>query len=227
MKNANEFKIGVIYMYTSPSGKKYVGQTIREKQRKYEHKTETSKTKTAFGNAIRKYGFENLEYKVLIKFKPTVDKKKLKRILDKLEQRYIKIYRTDEKELGYNLNKGGDGNLGYKHTEEELLIMKGISQEKMNDPEQREQILDNLSKGQHLCQTISEETKQKMSAVKKNKKGVQQYDLEMQLVNTFSSIAEAAKSIDSTSTLKTRSNRISECINGKWKTAYNYMWVKL
>ena len=225
MKNANEFKIGVIYMYTSPSGKKYVGQTVREKQRKYDHKMKTSKVKTVFGAAIRKYGFENLEYKVLIKFKLTNNLEKLKRVLDKLEERYIKMYKTNERSFGYNLTKGGDGTIGYKHTEEECARRKQVALEKMEDPEWKEQILDNLSKG--YGHPISEETKQKMSAVKKNKKGVQQYDLEMQLVNTFSSIAEAAKSIASTSTLKTRSNRISECINGKWKTAYNYMWVKL
>lgn len=241
MKNANEFKIGVIYMYTSPSGKSYIGQTINEKSRKSQHKNNTSKLDTKFGRAIKKYGYDNLEYKILIKFKPTVDKQKLKRVLNKLEERYIILY--DTRDQGYNLTTGGDSAL---HSEESVEKIREAANHmtdehkeklsesarkrkelEMNDPEKKEAILNNLSKGWAASNIVSEETKQKMSAVKKNKKGVQQYDLEMQLVNTFSSIAEAAKSIDSTSTLKTRSNRISECINGKWKTAYNFMWVKL
>ena len=52
-------KIGVIYMYTSPSGKKYIGQTVNESKRKSQHKNQTTKSKTLFGKAIIKYGFEN------------------------------------------------------------------------------------------------------------------------------------------------------------------------
>jgi hypothetical protein len=52
---------GVIYKYTSPSGKSYIGQTVREDQRKKEHYYlaycyENSKFDTKFYKAIRKYG---------------------------------------------------------------------------------------------------------------------------------------------------------------------------
>ena len=47
---------GIVYMYTSPSGKYYIGQTVNETSRKSKHKLETSKSKTKFGSAIRKYG---------------------------------------------------------------------------------------------------------------------------------------------------------------------------
>ena len=213
-------------MYVSPSGKLYIGQTINEKSRKSKHKSATAKSKTYFGQAIRKYGFENLEYKILIKFKPTFNIEKLKRVLDKLEQRYIKLYKSDEPEFGYNLNKGGKGNIGYKHTDEELKLMSQVGKEKMIDPIQKEVVLNNLSKGWKSTSSKSEETKQKMSSACKNKKCIKQYDLELNLVNTFSSIADAAKSINSNATLKTRSNRISECVNGKQKTAYDFIWVK-
>ena len=73
MKNANNIKIGVIYKYTSPSGKIYVGQTINEASRKNKHKSETSKSDTYFGKAIRKYGWENLKYETIIKFKPNAN----------------------------------------------------------------------------------------------------------------------------------------------------------
>ena len=110
-------------MYISPSGKRYIGQTINEKSRKNNHKTQTAKSKTYFGKAIRKYGFENFKNEVIVKFKPTILKEKLKRVLDKLEARYIKIYKSNDPEFGYNLNNGGNENLGYKHTDEELERM--------------------------------------------------------------------------------------------------------
>lgn len=239
MKNANEFKIGVIYMYTSPSGKSYIGQTINEKSRKNQHKNKTSKLDTKFGRAIRKYGFENLEYKVLIKFKPTANKEKLKRVLNKLEERYILLY--DSVENGYNLTTGGDSAL---HSEESIEKMKETAShmtdehkeklsasakmrknKEMDNHIYREIILNNLSKGWGISNPMPEETKQKISNSRKNKKCVKQYDLELNLINTFSSIADAAKSIDSNATLKTKSNRISECVNCKQKTAYNFIWI--
>lgn len=240
MNDTKDFKIGVIYMYTSPSGKSYIGQTINESSRKSQHKRNTSKEDTKFGRAIRKYGFENFEYKVLIKFKPTSDKDKLKRVLNKLEERYIKLY--DTVKSGYNLTTGGDSAL---HSEESIEKMrysahhmteehkeklsesaKKRKELEMQDPEKREKLLDNLSKGWYSTTAKSEETKQKMSSVRKNKKAVEQYDLELNLINTFASIADAAKSIDSESTIKTRSNRISECISGKTKSAYDCIWIK-
>ena len=239
MKNANEFKIGLIYMYTSPSGKSYIGQTINEKSRKSQHKNNTSKLDTKFGIAIRKYGFENLEYRVLIKFKPTIDKQKLKRVLNKLEERYIILYNT--RDHGYNLTTGGDSAL---HSEESIEKIRDAANHitdehreklsesakkrkelEMNDPEKREAVLNNLSKGWGISSPMPEETKRKISNSRKNKKCVKQYDLELNLINTFSSITDAAKSIDSNATLKTKSNRISECVNGKQKTAYNFIWI--
>lgn len=213
MYNANDFKIGVIYKYTSPSGKCYIGQTINEKSRKQKHKTDTSNGGTYFGKAIRKYGFENFKYEVLIKFKPTLDKEKLKRILNKLEQRYIKLFQSDKKEFGYNLNHGGDGNLGYNHTVETKEYLKTI-------PKTEEQ-LTNLSKGRY---TKSEETKKKMSNSKNElKKKVAKYDLEDNLLETFDSIQDAAKSIDGL-TQKTKANKIGECCNNKRKTIYGFIW---
>lgn len=55
MAELGAIRKGIIYKYTSPSGKSYIGQTVNEVSRKYKHKLETSKSKTKFGSAIRKY----------------------------------------------------------------------------------------------------------------------------------------------------------------------------
>lgn len=53
----------VIYMYTSPSGSSYIGQTCDMKRRaKYHQLTNGC---TAFSAAIAKYGWENFEHKLL------------------------------------------------------------------------------------------------------------------------------------------------------------------
>lgn len=213
MIEVKEFRVGLIYMYTSPSGKQYIGQTINESSRKSHHKNENVNTETYFGRAIKKYGFENLEYKILIKFKPTPDRIKLKRVLDKLEQRYIKLYQTNI--IGYNLNKGGggDGNLGYAHTEEMKKHLSTI----VKTEEQLNNLL--LGRGEK-----SEETKQKISDAQSSKrKQVEKYDLENNLIDTFSSIADAAKSIGGL-VQKTKSNKIGECCSGERKTIYSFIW---
>ena len=50
---------GVIYRYTSPNGKIYVGQTLllqRKRIDKHKYEAFTKNCDTPFGHAIRKYG---------------------------------------------------------------------------------------------------------------------------------------------------------------------------
>ena len=223
---ASTIKIGVIYKYTSPSGKIYIGQTINEKSRKSQHKHDSVKLDTYFGKAIRKYGFENLKYEVIIKFKPTINREKLKRVLDLLEKRYIKLYKSDSHEFGYNLNVGGEGNLGYEHTEEARKKISVNQKKRMENEEYRNTVIKNLIGDPDRDRTWSEESKQKMSKSQdKNKKKVCKYNLHRELIGEFNSIADAARSIDSTNTFKTINNRISECCSGKRTTTYEHMWM--
>ena len=61
---------GIIYKYTSPSGKCYIGQTINEDRRKLQHKraafNENHKEyDKPFYRALRKYGWDSFEYEVV------------------------------------------------------------------------------------------------------------------------------------------------------------------
>ena len=62
--------------------------------------------------AITKYGIENFT-KEYLAFCDTEEK------LNWLEKLYIKKYKA--REVGYNLTDGGDGIIGYKHTEEDKI----------------------------------------------------------------------------------------------------------
>lgn len=60
---------GIIYMYESPSGKYYIGQTTRPKSRKNEHASMSyNNSELPFHRAIRKYGYnvELAEYSRII-----------------------------------------------------------------------------------------------------------------------------------------------------------------
>ena len=103
---------GIIYCYTSPSGKKYIGQTTRGDKRKLEHIRNSKNVNSynyncKFYTALRKYGFDSFKYEVLY----TViddDEEKVMWQLNKLECYYIGL--NDSFRNGYNQSIGGDTN---------------------------------------------------------------------------------------------------------------------
>ena len=104
-------KIGIVYCYTNRiNGKVYIGQTTREKQRMTEHYNSAFKKhlKNKFYNALRKYGKDSFEYKVLKSYKlsKTDDYKSFKELLDKTEREYILKYNSYL--YGYNGTIGGN-----------------------------------------------------------------------------------------------------------------------
>lgn len=61
---------GIIYKYTSPSGKCYIGQTVNENKRRYEHRYKAyyedgKDYNNPFYRAIRKYGWDSFKYEIL------------------------------------------------------------------------------------------------------------------------------------------------------------------
>jgi len=83
-----------IYILTFPNGKQYVGQTINLKQRFYSYR---SNKKTNEHNAIRKYGWNNID---------RIEMKCSEKYLDWQEIEAIKNYNTLYPN-GYNLETGG------------------------------------------------------------------------------------------------------------------------
>ncbi|AGE48404.1 GIY-YIG catalytic domain-containing endonuclease [Paramecium bursaria Chlorella virus AN69C] len=108
--------MGFIYILISPSGKKYVGQTVRYIRKRFkEHQSPGSKC-GALKNAIQKYdwnAFESYYFEVI----------------DDWDLDYIETILIEELDSlvpnGYNL-KGGGGN--GKHSEESKRKMSDVSQ---------------------------------------------------------------------------------------------------
>ena len=133
---------GIIYKATSKvNGKVYVGQTIKSLDRRklrHIHDALNNKNNFHFHNAIRKHGIKNFEWKIVAQCCSREE-------LNSAEIQMIKKYSAFED--GYNLNIGGNGNAGFRHTK---VARKRISE---------------ACRGRKL----SEETKEKISKVTKGR----------------------------------------------------------
>ncbi len=140
--------IYLIYKFTSPSGKSYIGQTCNITRRLYEHKRAASPQ--AFHSAIRKYGWDNFTYEILAA-KLSLEESNI------LEEKFIKEHNTLVP-CGYNLLMGG---LNYGRTDETRKKMSLAQLGKFRLPltEDAKRHLSEINKGKKL----SEVTKQKIS----------------------------------------------------------------
>ena len=100
----------IMYVHISPSNKRYYGITSAGCKRRWQNGN-GYKTQQYFYRAIEKYGWNNFQHIVLFN-NLTENEAKL------LEQCYIALYDTTNKNKGYNITDGGEGVRGYKHTEE-------------------------------------------------------------------------------------------------------------
>lgn len=121
--------MGLIYMRTSPSGKKYIGQTIKdEKLRWKEHCYEALHDNmpgfnSKLSKAIRKYGPDAFTV-IILEECENAD-------LNQREQYWIQFYNTYQ--MGYNSTLGG--NSGNKYTDEAILQLwgQGLNQQAIAD----------------------------------------------------------------------------------------------
>jgi len=91
--------MGYIYCITSPSGKRYIGQTERNYQKRFNEHCKLSNSCIVLENAIRKYGKDNMKFEIVLMINN--DK------LDEYESKFIDLYNTLEPN-GYNIRTGGD-----------------------------------------------------------------------------------------------------------------------
>ena len=88
----------IVYIYTFPNGKKYIGQTINSLSQRAGRGTRY-KPNSPVSNAIKKYGWENI-------IKETIECSSEEE-MDKKEKELIALYKTQDREFGYNIDEGG------------------------------------------------------------------------------------------------------------------------
>lgn len=243
---------GAIYCITNlVNSKKYIGQTseLYISKRWCEHKINArSGRKSYLYNAIRKYGEENFQFKVLL-HKIPIDK------LNFYEMLWIKKFNT-KTPYGYNLTDGGEGNRGCEpwnkgvpRPQETIDKIKSHITDEVRE-QMRQRVLgennpmygrtgensptygfsrfkeDNPFYGKHH----SDETKNKLSdAHSKDKKRVEMLDINTEdVVCVFDSYSSAAKYLrENTEFTKADDSAISRCARGVYKYVYNHKWKQV
>lgn len=174
----------IVYKLTNLITKEiYIGQTQNCKARIFKYKSLNCKSQKLLYNSIKKYGWENFEFKVLTKTNLN--------FIDNVETFYIDFYNSFYKNnyLGLNMTLTGRASFrGHKHTLE------------------RNKKLSLKLKGLNLGKKLSEETKLKISQNHSclgkfgkehhRSKPVYQYDSRGNYVGMFYGLSEAARTLD-------------------------------
>lgn len=98
----------IVYMYTFPNNKKYIGKTNRSLTARQGAEFKHYKRCTLLWGAIQKYGYTSITVDILFEGDVTADK------ASEMEILYIEKYKTNANKYknpayGYNLTAGGDG----------------------------------------------------------------------------------------------------------------------
>lgn len=215
---------GIIYKYTSPSGKCYIGQTTNELLRRKKWNSNIYHyAGTKIDRARKKYGSKNFKYEVLVRNKYS-SRSIAVEDLNRLEIYYIGLY--DSYKNGYNCTIGGDGVTGVKLTEDQIDKVRKANKGKRLSEEQKRKIGEGSRKWQNTI-----EGKIKMSNARKGKKHKKKHqgfesikkkilklDKYGNIIAEYSSIIEAS---DGNTSM--RSN-ISAVCRGKRLTAGGFIW---
>jgi len=219
--------IGIIYKYTSPSGKSYIGQTTNEVLRRknwFDSKYHYAGRK--IDRARNKYGRNKFSYEVLVKNSYS-SREIAVEDLNRLEIYYIGLY--DSYLNGYNSTIGGDGVVGLKLTPEQIEKVRKAKLGKTIPIEQRRKA---SIKIKAILNTS--EMKTKLSNIRKGKpnpkaikamnesncRPILQLSLSGKFIKEFDSIKSAIQNLG----IKAATSNISNVCKGKRNSAYGYKW---
>ena len=121
--NDKALKKWIIYMYTFPNGKRYIGKTSRELcERQGSSNFADYRGNTLLWKAIKKYGSDSIKQDILVEDYMSDEQASI------YEVQYIAEYKTNycrykNPSYGYNMTDGGEGAMGFIHTDEEKQKM--------------------------------------------------------------------------------------------------------
>lgn len=207
-----------IYVHIFPNGKKYIGITSQKPIRRWGKNGNGYTNQGLVWNAIQKYGWDNIEHYIIAEAFSLGD-------AEMLEKLYIALYRSDNRQYGYNIKEGGFSAKGHKLSEE--------TRKKMSESRKKE---NNWIYGKHL----SEETKAKLSEAHKGKVNIQaimrgaekrkgekaynarrvkRFDMNGNFVAEYGSLIDGAKAAG------VRVQDIYSCCTGKQKSTHGTKWT--
>lgn len=176
-------KSNEVYKITNKvTGKIYIGITNQGSGTRYRHHWYEARIgdPCPIHKSMAKYGEENFTLEI-IDFADTYEELKEK------EKFYIKKFNSTDRSVGYNLTEGGDGTFGRLHSEEtkEKIRQKALGRKASDETKKKMSI---SRKGK-----CSDKMKKHLLEISRRKsRKVYQYDKELNLINEYDSIIEAA-----------------------------------
>lgn len=195
-----------VYVHIFPNNKRYVGITKNILSRRWGNGKNYKNQRLVY-RAIEKYGWNNIEHKILYS-------NLTKEEATNKEIELIKEWDTTNKEYGYNSSIGGELTaLGYRHTEEEKKKISDAQIGRVFSQSTKLKISEALKGNKNsLGIKRTEETKRKISVA--NRKKV----ICLDTGKIYYGIKEAVEDTG------VGYKNISQCCLGKRKTAGGYKW---
>lgn len=203
-----------VYMHTAPNGKRYIGITKQDVERRWRGGLGYRRNHHFF-DAIVKYGWDNFLHEIYAK-------NLTQKAAEAIEIELIARYKTKDRRYGYNHTDGGDGTRGYAPSVEARAKMS-ISHSGENGfwygkniPESAKNKLSEYRK--QICQDPA--VLVMMRELNPNKKSVYQYTLDGALVRVWDSARQAEKELIPGK----RMEAVRKCCGGDCDSAYGYIW---
>ena len=223
------------------NNKKYIGITSNDVKIRWK-KGYGYSDKLPIGMAIRKYGWDGFEHKVLYENLSEAEAKDI-------EVELIKTYKTQDRKYGYNICAGGEGVTGWHPSEETRKKISASAKKRVGaeNPNYRHKWSDEMKRKaseRKRKENLSEETLQRMSEAAKKRiakygntfegkkhsdrtkeiiskvqsRSVKMFDKSGNLLYEFPSIKNAAENMGINKT------SISNCCRGITKSSGGYRW---
>ncbi len=211
-----------VYMHIFPNGKRYVGITCCDPNRRWQNGY-GYRTQKYVWRAISKYGWDNIQHIVLKENLTSCE-------AGKLEKLYIQRYRTNDKKHGYNIKEGGQ--VGYHLSDEHKKAIGRANSGENNGMYGHRYTEEDKRRigGYWLGKHHTDESKKKMSEYRKAHplsmelnnhpmaRAVVQLDLSGNYIRQYGTASEAAMVVGA------QRSGICMCAKGKTKTAGGYVW---
>ena len=154
-----------VYIHIFPNKKVYIGITTKQNMKERWRNGNGYSHNNLMMKAINKYGWENIEHKILY---TDLSEKEAKQ----KEIELIKQYNSANSNYGYNLSTGGEGATGYKHTPEQIEKAKENRTKHIYTEKEKQKLSD-------IYKNIwaNEKYKKKMKEIHKNRKHKKGYKM--------------------------------------------------
>ena len=224
----------IVYKHTTPNRKIYIGITSLSLQNRWRN-GKGYRRNTLFFKAINKYGWDNIKHEVLFD-------NLTKEEAEQKEIELIKLYKSNNKKFGYNIENGGNskGKISDAEKKKRSIIFKGknnpmygVKRYGAENPafgkhwteerkKQHSQKLMGRYKGNNnpmFGKHHTEKQKALFSEMFKGSKNPRAKKVFCIETNTIYLTAKEASKITGIN-----NSSISQCCNGKYKTAGGYHW---